>query len=96
MTDEKIKHLEQLSRLSLSEGEREKIKNEINEIIEYFNTLREVDTEGVEARSHSLDVVNVFRSDEVKPSLSVDDVTANAKTKDGYFVVPVSVEGEDA
>lgn len=96
MTDKDIIHLEKLSKLSLSDDEREQIKGEIEEIIEYFNILSEVDTKGVEPKSHSLGLTNVLREDEVKPSLTADEITANAKTENGFFVVPISVEGEDA
>ena len=95
MTDKEIIRLEALSKLKLSEAEREQVKGEIEEIIEYFDILSTVDTEGVEPKSHSLDLTNVLREDEVKPSLEASGITANAKAENGFFVAPVSVEGED-
>ena len=96
MTDNEIIRLEKLSKLSLSEAERAQVKGEIEEIIEYFGVLSSVDTDGIEPRSHSLDITNVLREDEVRPSLKMSEVTSNAKAENGYFVAPISVEGEDA
>lgn len=95
MTDKEIIRLENLSKLELTDGEREKIKGEIEEIIEYFNLLKEADVTGVEPVSHSGNVKNVFREDEVKPSLDVNEITKNGVTENSFFVVPVSVEGEN-
>ena len=51
--------------------------------------LNELDTDNVEAMSHSFPITNVFREDEVKPSLSPDEIVANApESSDGAFVVP--------
>ena len=51
--------------------------------------LNELDTTGVEAMSHSFPIHNVFRKDEVKPSMSPHEITANApESSGGAFVVP--------
>ena len=61
----------------------------MNQIFAYVQKLKTFDTEGVEATSTVLEQVNVFRPDEVRPSLSVDEALANAPvTQESYFQVP--------
>ncbi len=88
-----IKRLEALSKLELNEIEREKCEKEIDEVIEYFNILSTLDTEGIEPLTHHFDIKNVLRADTVKPSVSVSDIIANAESEDGFFVTPKATEG---
>ena len=55
--------------------------------------LNELDTDGVEAMSHCFPVTNVMRDDVVAPSMTPDEITANAPdAQDGCFVVPKTVD----
>lgn len=96
MDDEMIIHLEELAKLKLTEEERRKIAPCIKEVIECFNSLEKLDTEGVGPLTHAFGLKNVMRSDTVKPSLSLSDVTSNAETENGFFSVPSSVDGGEA
>ncbi|MCR5207049.1 MAG: Asp-tRNA(Asn)/Glu-tRNA(Gln) amidotransferase subunit GatC [Eubacterium sp.] len=92
MDKELILRLERLSKLKLSDVEREKVFAETGEVIEYFNILSELDTNGVGPLSHASGLVNVTREDEPAPSFSQEEITANAKCENGFFVSPISVE----
>ncbi len=46
ITDELIEHLENLSKLKLKDSEKEKMKIDMNEILEYMKLLDEVDVSG--------------------------------------------------
>ena len=93
ITDELIAYLEELSRLELTKEEEERAKRELGNVVEYIDTLNELDTESVEPTSHILPVNNVFREDEVKPSFDRVAIIGNApETKDGCFKVPKAVE----
>ena len=93
ITPELIKYLESLARITLSEEEEKKVGNELQDILTYIDKLNELDTEGVEAMSHSFQLTNVLRADEVKPSMSPDEIVANApESQDGAFVVPKTVD----
>ena len=81
-----IKRLEALSKLELSESERGKCEKEIAEVIGYFNTLSELDTDGVEPLTHHFGMKNILRTDEAKPSLSARAITLNAECEDSFFV----------
>ena len=41
-----------LARLSLSEGEADRMATDLDTILEYVETLRRVDTDGIEPTSH--------------------------------------------
>ena len=93
ITPELIKYLESLARITLSEEEEEKVGNELQDILTYIDKLNELDTEGVEAMSHAFPLTNVLRADEVKASMSPDEIVANApESQDGAFVVPKTVD----
>ena len=93
ITPDLIKYLESLARITLSESEEEKVGKELQDILTYIDTLNELDTTDVEAISHSFPITNVLRKDEVKPSMSPDEIVANApESQDGAFVVPKTVD----
>ena len=90
ITKEDVKHIAELSRLELSEDDLEKFQGELSSILEYIEQLQEVKTESVEPTYQTIDLVNVFRSDEVekKRELSQEEALANAPDKeDGYIKV---------
>ena len=93
ITPDLIKYLEKLARITLSEDEEKKVGNELQDILTYIDMLNELDPDGVEAMSHCFPVTNVMREDEVAPSMSPDEIVANApESQDGYFVVPKTVD----
>ena len=58
-------------------------------ILEYIDTLNELDTSGVEPMSHVFPVNNVFREDVVTNGDDREEILANApEAKEGAFVVP--------
>lgn len=83
-----------LSRLEIPEGDIEKVTGQLNAILEYVDVLNKVETSNVEPTAHVLPLKNVFRQDEVKPSLPRELALSNApEQEDGYFKVPKIVEG---
>jgi aspartyl-tRNA(Asn)/glutamyl-tRNA(Gln) amidotransferase subunit C len=95
ITRETVDHVARLSRLELTEEERERYLQQLNTILEYFARLEQLPTEGVETTSHAIPVTNVFRDDTVQPSLPVEEVLAMApQARDGFIVVPRVLEPE--
>ena len=93
ITPDLIKYLEKLARITLTEDEEKKVGNELQDILTYIDMLNGLDTDGVEAMSHCFPVTNVMREDEVQPSMSADEIVANApESQDGCFVVPKTVD----
>jgi aspartyl-tRNA(Asn)/glutamyl-tRNA(Gln) amidotransferase subunit C len=78
-----------LARLQLTEVELSTITSELAQIVGYVDQLSEVETEGVEPMAHAIEVVNVFRADEVTRSLPRDEALSNAPHHDGRgYLVP--------
>jgi len=93
LTRHDIENVAYLSRLELSEEEKDRLVGHINRLLENFAELAKLDTEGVEPTSHTIPVFNVFRKDEVRPSLPVEDVVSNGpQVAESCFVVPRVVE----
>ncbi len=93
ITDEMIDYIGILARLKLQDEEKEVAKNEMEKIINYMDTLNQLDTTDMEAMSHAFPVKNVFREDVVMPSTDREIITSNApNSKDGCFVVPRTFE----
>jgi aspartyl-tRNA(Asn)/glutamyl-tRNA(Gln) amidotransferase subunit C len=88
-----VEKIAELARLNLTPEEKNKFTKQFNIILEYFNKLNELDTSRIEPLSHTLDISNIFREDQVQPSLPVEKVLENAPDKTGnYFKVPKVIE----
>src|SRR5713101_7829405 len=93
LTLPQVEHVALLARLDLTPEEKTKLTEELNVILDYFEQLQELDTAGVEPTSHAIPMQNVFRTDEVRPSLPREVILAEAPdAREGYFVVPRIVE----
>jgi aspartyl-tRNA(Asn)/glutamyl-tRNA(Gln) amidotransferase subunit C len=84
-----VEYLANLAKLELSDEEKRRFQKELDNIIKYIDQLNELDTTNVPITSHVTFLQNIFREDEVLPSLSPDQALANApEKKDGFFRVP--------
>jgi aspartyl-tRNA(Asn)/glutamyl-tRNA(Gln) amidotransferase subunit C len=93
---EQVIHIARLCRLKLTEEEIEKFSQEFSEILSYMEKLNHLSTEKVKPLSHILPLENVLRKDEVKNSLPLNQVLANAPAhQDAFFQVPQIVKGEE-
>jgi aspartyl-tRNA(Asn)/glutamyl-tRNA(Gln) amidotransferase subunit C len=94
LSREQVQHLARLARVGLSEEDIGRFGEQLSEILDYFERLRQVDTEGVPPTAHTLPLHNVMREvDELGPCLDKEAVLANAPVRDGeYFRVKVILE----
>jgi aspartyl-tRNA(Asn)/glutamyl-tRNA(Gln) amidotransferase subunit C len=89
LTEKDTEHVAMLARIQLTPEEIKAFTQHLNNILDYFKKLEEIDTSAVEPTYHILDLVNVTRPDKVTPSLPVDQALANApKKQDNYFKAP--------
>ena len=89
ISDETIEYVGILAKLELSEEEKEQAKKDMANMLDYIDTLNELDTSGVEPMSHVFPVNNVFREDVVTNGDDREEILANApEAKEGSFVVP--------
>ncbi|MBU8906405.1 Asp-tRNA(Asn)/Glu-tRNA(Gln) amidotransferase subunit GatC [Desertibacillus haloalkaliphilus] len=93
ITNDQVKHVAHLARLSVTEEEVEMFTKQLDGIISFAEQLNELDTEGVEPTTHVLDIKNVLREDKVRESLSNEDALKNAPDQqDGQVKVPSVLE----
>jgi aspartyl-tRNA(Asn)/glutamyl-tRNA(Gln) amidotransferase subunit C len=93
LTDEEVRHIALLARLGISEAEVEKFREQLSNILENMEILKQADTEGLAPTSQSVVLENVYRPDEPGPSLQVSDVMANAPGReDNSFKVNAVLE----
>ncbi|MBI3318275.1 MAG: Asp-tRNA(Asn)/Glu-tRNA(Gln) amidotransferase subunit GatC [Candidatus Omnitrophica bacterium] len=84
-----VEYLSHLSRVALTPEELKRFVGELNEILAYVEKLKSAPTEGVPPTSHVLELSNVFREDQVQPSLPAEEALANAPDREGpFFRVP--------
>ena len=89
ISKDEIKHIANLSSLNLTEKEIEKYAKEVSEILEYAETVNNVDTSMVKETIGANTNYNVFRKDEIKQSVSKEDLLKNAPSaEDGMFRIP--------
>ncbi len=88
-----VKYVAHLARLALSPEEEQKLGAQLGNILGYVEKLKEVDVNGVEPTAHAFPLVNVTRSDELRPSLLHEEALRNAPSEaNGLFIVPKIVE----
>jgi len=93
ISKEDVEHVARLARLALSEAESERMREQLNGILAYIDTLRAIDTAAVEPTAHAVPMVNVMRDDEIRPCLPQDVALASAPDQsDGFFRVPRIIE----
>jgi aspartyl-tRNA(Asn)/glutamyl-tRNA(Gln) amidotransferase subunit C len=73
-----VLHVARLARLELTDDEVKRMAEELSQVLDHIEKIRELDLAGVPPTSHVIDVAGVVRSDEPEPSLPVDAALASA------------------
>jgi aspartyl-tRNA(Asn)/glutamyl-tRNA(Gln) amidotransferase subunit C len=86
---DQVLQVARLARLELSEEEVETMSRELSGILDHVDKIGELDLEGVEPTSHVVELENVLRPDEPRPSWPRERVLEEAPdTDEGAFRVP--------
>ena len=86
LTIEEVRHVAVLARVGMTDQEAEKMRDQLSHILDQFEVLKQVDTEGVEPTGHFADLESVMRDDEVTPSRSMEEVLKNAPQRERDFI----------
>ena len=90
--DETMENVCILAKLSLTEDEKEKAKEDMQKMLDYVDKLDELDTSSVEPMSHIFEDENVFREDIVTNGDGSKETLSNAPLeKDQSFKVPKTI-----
>ena len=89
ITAEDVRKVAQLARLDLPEEKIATYTGQLERILEYVAHLEAVDTEGVPATTRAVEVVNVSRDDQIKPTPVREQLLDLAPQREGdFFRVP--------
>lgn len=88
-----VKHIAELASLPLKEEEIHKFEKQLARIVEYINTLNQLDTSNVKPTAQVTDLVNITRNDNFTDDcLSQKDAISNATSHNGLFQVEQILE----
>ncbi len=95
ISEQEVKKIAELSRLSLTNEELKKRTEDMNNILDYMDTLNEIDTKNIEELYNVHDMNNSLREDNYESSLDKKDVLANSPNSNSdYIEVPLTVKKE--
>ncbi len=93
ITDEKIDQLAHLARLEFDDTTKQSIRQDLENMLNFAESLNQVDTTGVEPLIYMTNTQNNVRTDEVVQSYTKDELLKNAPKKDSdYFRVPKVID----
>jgi aspartyl-tRNA(Asn)/glutamyl-tRNA(Gln) amidotransferase subunit C len=91
-----VEHVAYLARLGLTDDELARLEGQLNHIVDQYAILARLDTEAIAPTAQTIELENILREDEPRPSLSVEDVVGNAPVRqDGYIVVPAIIGADE-
>ncbi len=89
ISKEEVLHVANLAHLEFDEVEIDRFSEQLGKILEYVDTLNQVDTKGVKPTSHAIFLTNAFRDDVPKAHLDRQAGLANVpEQEDGCFLTP--------
>ncbi|MCA9836907.1 MAG: Asp-tRNA(Asn)/Glu-tRNA(Gln) amidotransferase subunit GatC [Trueperaceae bacterium] len=96
ISDKDMEHLKNLARLEIEGEETQHLKDDLNKILDYFEQIRHLDTEGIEELARPVSLHNIFREDKIGQSLAPEAVNALAnETENNFFKVPRTVDSSE-
>ena len=88
-----VKRIGRLARIKVEDGDVDKLKDELNTILEFVEQLSEVKVEGVEPMTSVAPMALRRREDKVTDGGYPDQIVANSPiSEDNFFMVPKVVE----
>ena len=91
-----IKQIEQiaiLSRIKLSDDEKDIFREQLTDILGYIEKLNELDTDDVQPMAYATSLKNVFREDQQESSFPRQEILElSPSSANGFFKVPKVLE----
>ena len=89
ITKEEVKKVAHLARLELNENEINNHAQQLEKILDYIRQLEKIDTDDVPCTTRDIEVINVFRKDELKNNDCKEEILELGPSReDKYFKVP--------
>jgi aspartyl-tRNA(Asn)/glutamyl-tRNA(Gln) amidotransferase subunit C len=89
-----VEHVAYLARLGLTDAELELLEDQLNQIVDQYAVLARLATDAIPPTAQTIELENILRDDEPRPSLTVDEALAGAPRRAGdHLVVPAILAG---
>ena len=89
ISDEEVIRIAKLARLNIEENEIQNYKKNLEDILDFADTINHVSTDNIDGTIGINENYNVFRKDEIKQESNKEELLANAPSKDdGMFRIP--------
>ena len=93
ISEETVKYVAHLARIQLKESQLKTMAEQLEDILKFIDKLKELDIKDIKPTSHILPITNVLREDDLKASLSLEEVLEDApQRKNNFFAVPKIIE----
>lgn len=94
ISKERFQNISDVVKLSYTEKEEKKLTKDLNQLIEFIDTMNEMNTDNEEPQAYIHSQKNIYREDLPSDMISeVEELHANApESIDGYYVVPRILE----
>ena len=86
LSKKQVEHIAWLAHIELSKKEKVLFTEQFNSVLDYFKKIDKIETKDVQPTYHVLDLMNVYREDEVTTSLSTEEALKNAPKKEKKFL----------
>ncbi len=97
ISEEQVKHVAKLAKLSFSDDELHEFTSQLGKIIDMVETLEEVDTEGVPFTSNVAETINVMREDIAAEGWNRQELMRNVpESEDGFIKVQAIIDNGEA
>ena len=89
-----LKNLEKLSALKISDNKREEVISQLSDILDYVNSLNELDTSNIDSYFSTIEGGTILREDSVNINREISkSILQNAPhSDDDFFIVPAIIE----
>jgi aspartyl-tRNA(Asn)/glutamyl-tRNA(Gln) amidotransferase subunit C len=91
LAKQEVEKIAKLSRLELSEAEKEKFANQLSPVLDYFDKLKEINTDNVEITAQVTGLENVYRPDEIEQCDYQKDLVNQAAEHEDNLIKTKSV-----
>jgi aspartyl-tRNA(Asn)/glutamyl-tRNA(Gln) amidotransferase subunit C len=85
LSHQEVLHIANLAKVGVTEDDLEVFSQQLSNILENFSVLQKINTDGITPTAQSIVLQNVIKCDDIKTSMSADDVLANAPQKESEF-----------
>lgn len=97
ISEQQVKHVAKLAKLSFPDAELHEFTTQLGKIIDMVELLEEVDTTGVPFTSNVVESINVLREDKAQAGFDRNELLKNVpESENGFIKVPAIIDNGEA